>query len=106
LVSPFYAASFYSSETAYKSGCRENLIKDSTVHYSYGASAGAAATARGSQAGINVATDVIDMITDIRSHDEGAVSLKKSANTNTLTRLELDLGQVSSFGMGIYFRLW
>mgnify|MGYP001820030246 FL=1 len=36
----------------------------------------AAATACGSQAGIKVATDVIDMIADIRSHDKSDVSLK------------------------------
>ena len=66
----------------------------------------AAASAFGSPASTNVATDVINFITNIRLHHESAVSLKKSANTNTLARVELDLEQVSSFGMGIYFRLW
>jgi hypothetical protein len=36
----------------------------------------AAATACGSQASIKVATDVIDMIADIRSHDKSDVSLE------------------------------
>ena len=35
-----------------------------------------AATACGSQASKKVATDVIDMVTDIRPHDESVVSLK------------------------------
>ena len=86
--------------------CSEKLIKTAPYITAMGPAPEAAATACGSQASINVATDVINMITDIRSHDESAVSLKKSANTNTLTLFELDLEQVLSFRMGIYFRLW
>jgi len=57
--------------------CGEKANKDSTVHYSYRANARGSSIACGSQATINVASDVIDMITDNRSHDESAVSLKK-----------------------------
>jgi len=54
----------------------ENLIKIASYVTAMEPLPEAAATACGSQASIKVATDVIDMIADIRSHDKSDVSLE------------------------------